>query len=171
MAAPTLLWNTFLGSVDYDDARGIVVDGNGNIYVTGMSDVTGWGTPINPLSGGDDAFVAKLNSSGALVWNTFLGSTDSDGATGIALDGSGNIYVTGYSYATWGVPVMTYSGLGDAFVAKLNSSGTLIWNTFLGSTPDDGATGIALDGSGNVYVAGWSNATWGTPVKSARGWP
>ena len=76
-----------------------------------------------------------------LSWNTFLGGSGNDYGNGIAVDTSGNVYVTGYSYATWGSPVRPYSGgSADAFVAKLNGSGALQWNTFLGGSNDDLAT-------------------------------
>src|SRR5439155_638026 len=80
--------------------------------------------------------------------------------------GSGNVYVTGYSTATWGSPVRAYSSGIDAFAAKLDSSGNLTWNTFLGGSGTDLGKGIAVDGSGNVYVAGYSNASWGSPVRA-----
>jgi hypothetical protein len=88
------------------------------------------------FSGDDDAYVAKLDASGNLIWNTFLGGSRSDLATALAVDGAGNIYVVGYSSATWGAPVRAFSGGYDAFAAKLDSSGHLIWNTFLGGPWD-----------------------------------
>ena len=72
------------------------------------------------------------------------------------MDSSGNVYVAGFSSATWGSPVRAFGGgTNDALVAKLNSSGSLVWNTFLGGTGDDKGNGIAVDSSGNVYVAGY----------------
>jgi hypothetical protein len=163
-----LLWNTFIGSGSSDYGYGIALDSSGNIYVTGTSDAT-WGTPVNAHSGGIDAFVAGMDSSGNLLWNTFLGSVSTDNSYDIALDGSGNIYVTGYSDATWGSPINAYSGGTDAFVAGMDSSGNLLWNTFLGSGSSDYGYGIALDSSGNIYVTGTSDATWGTPVNAHSG--
>ena len=97
-------------------------------------------------------------------WNTFLGSSAIEEGQGIAVDGSGNIFVTGTSYASWGSPPegMGFKGSSDAFVAKLNSSGQLLWNVFLGSAATDQGQGIAVDGSGNVFVTGYSDASWGT---------
>jgi hypothetical protein len=163
-----LLWNTFLGSANYDEGYGIALDSSGNIYVTGNSVAT-WGSPVNAYSGNVDAFVAGMDSSGNLIWNTFLGSTTNDYGNGIALDSSGNIYVTGKSDATWGSPVNAYSGGIDAYVASMDSSGNLVWNTFLGSTSHDEGYGITLDSSGNIYVTGKSDATWGSPVNSHSG--
>ena len=162
--AGALQWNTFLGAASADSAYGIALDGSGNVYVAGSSAGT-WGAPVNPYTGGGDAFAAKLDGSGVRQWNTFLGSAGADYAIGIALDGSGNVYLAGSSAGTWGNPVIPYAGGGDAFAAKLNTGGARQWNTFLGSAGDDSAIGIALDGSGYVYVTGSSAGTWGTPVR------
>lgn len=161
---PVLTWNTFLGGSSLDEGDDIIVDGSGNIYVTGYSDVS-WGNPIRAFTTIPDAFVAKLDPSGNLVWNTFLGGNGGDLGYGITLDASGNVYVTGNSNATWGAPIRAYTtGISDSFVAKLNTNGTLLWNTFLGGAGIDEAREIAVGGSGNVYVAGRSSSTWGSPV-------
>jgi hypothetical protein len=167
-SSSVLSWNTFMGSTSTDKGRAITVDGSGNVYVAGDSYAT-WGTPVNAYTGSYDIFVAKLNSSGELQWNTFIGSTSIDYASGIALDGSGNVYVLGDSFTSWGTPIDAHVGSRDAFVAKLNSSGELQWNTFMGSSGYNYGHGIAVDGSGNVYVAGTSPATWGTPVNAYVG--
>jgi len=99
-----------------------------------------------------------------LTWNTFLGGSGTDYGYAIAVDSGGNVYVAGSSTATWGSPVRTYTSGVDAFAAKLNSSGTLLWNTFLGGSGTDYGRGIAVDSSGNVYVGGDSTVTWGSPV-------
>jgi alpha-tubulin suppressor-like RCC1 family protein len=163
---PTLTWTTFLGGSGADEGWAVAVDGSGNVYVAGQS-YASWGSPVRAYGGGNyDAFAAKLDSSGNLIWNTFLGGSGDDEATGVAVDGSGNVYVSGLSSASWGSPVRAYGGSYDAFAAKLNSSGNLIWNTFLGGSGDDGGTAMALDGSGNAYVAGVSSASWGSPVRA-----
>ena len=164
-----LLWNTFLGGTGSDYSRGIAVDSSGNVYVAGLSN-SNWGSPIILYSSSWDSFVAKLNSSGALQWNAFLGGTGIDTGNGIVVDSSSNVYVTGFSSATWGNPVRLYSGNFDAFAAKLNSGGVLLWNTFLGENGDDTGWGIALDSSSNVYVTGYSYATWGSPVRAYSGY-
>jgi hypothetical protein len=163
-----LQWNTFLGSSSYEEARGIVLDASGNIYVAGIG-MASWGAPVNPHSGNEDAFVAKLNESGVLQWNTFLGTSENEGGLAIALDASGNVLVAGYSAASWGSPIIPHSGGADAFVAKLNNSGVLQWNTFLGSSSGDESRALATDTSGNAYVAGLSFATWGSPVNPYAG--
>ena len=103
-------------------------------------------------------------------WNTFLGSSANDQGQGIAVDGSGNLYVTGSSYASWGSPPagMEFKGSSDAFVAKLNPGGQLLWHVFLGSADTDQGQGIAVDGSGNVFVTGYSDAGWGANPPAVR---
>jgi uncharacterized repeat protein (TIGR01451 family) len=160
-----LVWLTFLGGSAADTGNGIALDKNGNIYVVGTSGSTWGASPIDPYPGGWYApYVAKLNSSGALQWNTFWGAGGLDDGRGIAVDGSANVYVTGDCYDTWGTPVVPFAGGTEACVAKLDTDGARQWNTFLGSAYSDGSPGIAVDGSGYVYVVGESSATWGTPV-------
>ena len=110
-------------------------------------------------------FVLKLDSSGAYQWHTFYGSSNADVTSqlmAIATDESGNVYVTGDSAATWNgpagqSPLHAHSGfLRDIFVLKLSSSGSYQWHTFYGSGGNDWGYGIATDGSGNVYVTGFS---------------
>src|SRR6185503_9703571 len=91
---------------------------------------------------------------------------------GIAVDGNGNVYVTGSSNATWGNPLRAFSGSSyDSFAAKLSSSGALTWNTLLGAggTGADRGFGIAVGGSGNIYITGSSDATWGNPLRAYTG--
>ncbi|MEJ2682958.1 MAG: SBBP repeat-containing protein [Candidatus Sulfobium sp.] len=165
---PIYQWNTFYGSSSDDYGNGIAVDGSGNVYVTGES-YAAWGSPLNAYTGGDDIVILKLNSSGVLQWNTFYGSSDDDYGAGIAVDGSGNVYVTGESSATWGSPLNAYTGHADISVLKLSSSGALQWNTFYGSSAYEEGSWMAVDGGGNVYVTGRGNATWGSPLNAYTG--
>lgn len=166
----TLIWNTFLGSDSNDDGTGITLDASGNVYISGNSNGT-WGTPVNPHSlDGQNGFVVKLDNSGALQWHTFMGTTDNDSSYTVytkrlALDASSNVFVTGHSHKTWGAPIdpfVSYPGVADGFVVKLNNSGVYQWHTFMGSVETDYAQGIDVDTSGNIYVAGQSRGTWGT---------
>lgn len=162
-----LQWNTFLGGSGGDNSLAITVDGSGNAYVTGYSGAT-WGSPVRAYTNANDVFVTKLNTNGALQWNTFLGGNGGEVGYDLALDASNNIYISGYGSATWGSPVRPYTAAGpnDAFAVKLNSSGVLQWNTFLGGSGDDYSHGVAVDASNNVYIAGFGSATWGTPVRA-----
>lgn len=160
-----LAWNTFLGSDSYgDDGHGVAADGKGNVFVVGNSSFS-WGSPIRPLSNPDsyDAFVAKLDGNGRLLWNTFLGTDGGaeDYAEDIVADGNGAAYVLGTSKGgSWGIPVRPYDYY-DAFVAKLDGAGSLVWNTFLGSSDWEDAGGLALDSHGHIFVAGTSYGDWG----------
>ena len=162
-----LQWYTFLGGNAFDYGRGIAIDGSSNVYVTGVSEDTWGDDPVRAHAGGWDAFAAKLNISGELMWHTFLGSSGSDWGRGIAVDSSGNVYSIGDSDATWGDdPVRAHAGGKDAFAAKLNSSGVLQWHTFLGSSANDWGYGTAVDDARYIFIAGASNSSWGTPVRA-----
>lgn len=166
-----LIWNTFLGGDQYNSYNsgyGIAIDNIGNSYITGDSYTT-WGEPVRPFSGGYDAFVAKLDGSGHLLWNTFLGGTSSDIGYGISVDATGNIFVTGNSNRTWGSPILPFQRI-SAFVAKLNPNGTLLWNTFLGKNNSrTEGYGIAVDNDGSCFVTGFSDKSWGFPVRPWAG--
>jgi uncharacterized delta-60 repeat protein len=160
-------WHTFYGAAGSDYGYGIAVDSSGNVYVTGYSYATWNGpdgeSPLNAHTGGSDMVIVKLNSEGAHQWHTFYGSSNNDFGYGIAVDSSGNVYVTGESHSNWGLPANPYTGGGDIVIVKLNSAGTYQWHTFHGSVGYDAGYSIAVDSSGNVYVTGYSSATWNGP--------
>jgi Beta-propeller repeat len=172
------------GSGGGDKGYRIAVDASGNAYVTGIAFSPDF--PTTPggyqttFGGSGDAFVTELNAAGtALVYSTFLGGSGVDNSYpnntggGIAVDGHGNIYVTG---TTWGVNFPTSvtdnfptknamqatygGGQFDAFVAEINPSqpgaASLVYSTYLGGSDQDASYGIAVDGSGNAYVTGFT---------------
>jgi hypothetical protein len=163
-------WHTFYGSVSNDWGHSIALDRSGDVYVTGYSGGAWLGdgdkNPIHSYVNHFDIFVLKLNGNGAYQWHTFYGSGGTGGGYGIAVDRSGNVYVTGRSWATWqgergANPKHAYRGERDKFVLKLNGNGTYQWHTFYGSLGgDDQGWAIGVDGSGNVYTTGQSNAAW-----------
>ena len=148
-------WNTFYGSASNDYGNGITVDTSGNVYVAGGSSAT-WGTPLNPHSGYCDIVVLKLNSSGVYQWHTFYGSASDDCGTGIVVDTSGNVYVTGYSQPPGDHPstliVVIMTSLYSNSTARGYTSGT----PSMGRANSDFGNSIAVDTSGNIYVAGHS---------------
>jgi hypothetical protein len=165
-----LIYSTYLGGSGNDEGYGIAVDSTGNAYVTGHTSSTNFPT-MNPLqpanAGGNDVFVAKINSAGsALVYSTYLGGSSDDYGVGIAVDSAGNAYVTGYTAST-DFPMMnplqsdnTSVNGYDAFVAKLDPTGSaLVYSTYLGGSADDDGLGIAVDGAGNAFVTGKTNST------------
>ncbi len=168
---PVILYSTYLGGSSGDSGLGIAVDAAGNAYVTGSTSSVDF--PVeNPFQGsyrpGDysDAFVSKFSASGSsLVYSTYLGGLGQDIAQGIALDSSGNAYVTGSTisadFPTVNPFQATLKGISntDAFVAKLNPSGNqLLYSTYLGGFLQDAGNAIAVDSSGNAYVAGYTDS-------------
>jgi hypothetical protein len=164
-----LVYSTYLGGSDLDGAYGIAVDSSGSAYVTGYTASTNF--PITPgvaqsyFGGWHDGFVTKLTSDGsALAYSTFLGGNYYDGGYAIAIDSSGNAYVTGSTWSsnfstTAGAVQSTYSGSNDGFITELNSNASaLIYSTYLGSSNYEYGTAIAVDASGNVYVSGYTNS-------------
>ena len=185
---PTLTYATYLGGSDNESSRGVAVDASGNFYVTGFTfslDLPHTGGSFQPSyhggspqsDTGGDAFVAKYTPAGALVYVTYLGGGKGvnspvgadDAGDAIAVDSAGNAYVTGYT-SSLDFPIVkgsyqtTFGGqtanqnlgpFGDAFVAKLNPTGTaLVYSTYLGGSGDERGTAIAVDSKGNAYVGG-----------------
>ena len=166
----SLLYSTYLGGSDEDVAYAIAVDGLGNTYVAGETLSPDFpnspGVIQTSKLGSYDAFVASLNASGtALNYSTFLGGSSDDHAYGVAVDSSGNAYVTGYTASTdfphtAGVVQPHIGGGYDAFVTEVNPSGTaLVYSTFLGGSGDDFAFAIAVDNIGNAYLTGDTSST------------
>jgi hypothetical protein len=165
----TLIWNTFLGGSGDDCGYGIALDSDNTVLVTGNSSASWGASPVRDYTDDTDCFAAKLSNSGSLIWNSFLGDKGPDGGSGIAVDPKGNAYVSGCSSTAWGSPIRAYSNKVDAFVVKLDHTGSLAWTTFLGGDGNDSAQAIALDSSGNIYAGGYAGATWGSPLKAFAG--
>jgi hypothetical protein len=133
---PVYQWHTFYGSTGSDDyGYGIALDSAGGVYVVGSSPDSwngpGGESPLNPHGGGYSSIViVKLDSAGAYQWHTFYGSTDRDYGYGIAVDSSGNVYVSGESYDSWGSPLNPHAGGGnsDLVIVKLDSAGAYQWH-------------------------------------------
>jgi len=156
-AAGAHQWTTTFGGTGNDYGYGVAVDGSGNVHVAGFfRNTVDFGAGDVTSAGLDDAFVTKLNSSGAHQWTNTFGSTSNDYGRGVAVDGSGNVYTTGYFEGTvdFGAGDVTSAGDEDAFVTKLNSSGAHQWTNTYGGTARDRAEDVAVDGSGNVHVTG-----------------
>ncbi len=161
-------YSTYLGGANFDNATSIGVDSLGNAYVTGQTFSTDFPkqNPIRTtLSGPTDAFVTKINSAGSgLVYSTYLGGSDSDTGTGIAIDSSGNAYVCGSTLSTNfpnnGALQPSLSGTSDAFITKVNATGSAFsFSTYFGGTGTETTGGIALDGAANIYVVGQTTST------------
>ena len=161
---PVLAYSTYLGGAGDDQAAAIAVDANGNAYVTGITNSSAFpiagGIAPNTFVGFDDVFVSELNPAGtALVFSTYIGGTGHDAGRGIAVDSTG-IYVAGETGSDdFPITPTTFSpdqnGGLDGFALKLNPDGaSLAWSGFIGGEIDDSAAALAIDSTGNVYVAG-----------------
>lgn len=154
----TVIYTRTLGGSDIDTGRGIAVDAAGNVAVVG--DTASANFPLlNPADGRfggvvrtfgspdqGDAFAARYDASGTLVFSTYLGGTGVDIAYAVAIDAAGNTLVGGYTEST--------SPSGDGFVSKISPAGALLWTKTLAGSAMDSVSALAVDGGGNVYAAG-----------------
>ena len=137
-------WQRTLGGTSSDQNGGVAVDSSGNVYITGYTNSAGQGDA--------DALIVKYNTSGVIQWQRTLGGSNAEYGYGIAVDSSGNVYISGTTN-TAGVIVGGY----DMLIAKYNSSGTIQWQRTLGLSNNDQGNSIGVDSSGNVYVVGYEN--------------
>jgi hypothetical protein len=158
-AGNALVYSTYLGGTNDDFGYGIAVDSSGSAYVTGWTTSTDFPT-ASPLqaanAGAQDAFVSKLNAAGsALVYSTYLGGNGDDRGSGIALDSSGNAYVTGAGGTNFPTVNPLEATPAGIFVTEVNAAGSaLVYSTYLGGTTGQSVNGIAVDSSGDAYVTG-----------------
>ena len=153
----TFQWANSYGGSGQDYGYGIAVDSSGNSYITGyFRNTVDFGDGNVSSAGFTDIFVLKLNSSGTFQRVNTYGSISADYGYGIAVDSSGNSYITGYFANTidFGGGNVTTNGNWDVFVLKLNSSGTFQWVNTYGGTALDYGYGVAVDSSGNSYATG-----------------
>jgi Secretion system C-terminal sorting domain/Beta-propeller repeat len=162
-ASGNALWAKTFGGIDGDLGNAIAIDPAGNIYITGWFTsanlVMDSYTLTNSTAGTSDVFVAKLNSNGTTLWAKSAGGALSDRGHGIAVDGTGNVFVTGVFGSTsinFGTGALTNiaSGTTDFFIVKYNTSGTAQWSKSCGGTGADTGLSAATDSIGNVYVTG-----------------
>ncbi len=159
-----MIYSTYLGGGGPETGYAIAVDADGFAYVAGATQSSNF--PVTPeaystTAGNVDAFVTKLNQAGNdREYSTILGGSGADFIRGIAIDQSGNAYVTGQTASTnfsitTGALDTDLGGPLDAFVAKLNPAASdLVYSTYLGGSDEDIGNAIAVDSSGNAYVAG-----------------
>ncbi|MDX6288212.1 MAG: hypothetical protein QOH42_11, partial [Blastocatellia bacterium] len=180
----SLLYSTYVGGSGTDRGSGVVIDANGNAYVagyTGSADFPTDGAFQNFFGGSFDAFVAKIDTNGSgaasLIFCSYLGGIGDDKAYGIAIDSGGNnIYVTGQTSSN-NFPVLNpaqpaFGGSFDAFIARISTTGTKIYASYLGGTSDDRGSGIAVNSAGAAYVTGFTSSTnfpTVTPLQIANG--
>ncbi len=175
--AGSLVYSTLLGGNGFDTGSGIAVDGSGHAYVTGSTGSADFPTTTSAYSttnaGNSDAFVTELNTTGVISYSTLLGGSGDDHGQAIAVNGSGNAYVTGSTGSAdfprvnalgaagsgCSGPTSTNGG-ADAFVTELNVSGSApVYSTYLGGNGADAGYGIAVDSAGDAYVTGSTAST------------
>lgn len=175
-----LVYCGYIGGSNIDTGRSIAVDSNGRAYVTGTTYSAQDTFPVvaGPdltFNGDRDAFVARVKADGTGVeYCGYIGSSNEEHGYGIAVDGSGNAYVTGTAYTSQdtfpviGGPDLTFNGNRDAFVAKVKADGTgLEYCGYIGGDNSDYGYGIAIDNIGNAYITGCTYSTEVTfPVKA-----
>lgn len=173
----SVIYSTYIGGSNNEQANDIAVDASGNAYITGFTKSTDFditsGVFQTSHAGGDDVYVTKINASGSsLLYSTFIGGSSNDIALGIKVDGSGNAYVCGRTQSsnydiTSGAYQTTLAGGNDIFVTKVNSNGTaLLYSTFIGGSSDEEASAIAIDGSGNAYITGYTMSSTNFDITS-----
>jgi len=168
------LWAKKAGGTSSENGLSIATDSSGNSYVIGgFWETASFGSIILESNGNADIFVAKLDSSGNWLWATKAGGNDRDYGYDIAIDSSGNSYVTGFfnGTASFGGTTLTSSGQEDIFVAKLDSNGNWLWAKKAGGTSSENGLSIATDSSGNSYVIGgfWETASFGSIILESNG--
>lgn len=175
-ASGSPIYSTFLGGGGADNGKGITVDADGNVYITGSTQSAGFPMRFpyeDTHAGAFDLFVAKLTPDGSqLAYSTFLGGFDIDIGNDIAIDLSGAAYVTGYTQSADFPMSNAYDpshngGFRDVFVSKMSPDGSiLVYSTFLGGAGSDRAEGIDVDLNGCAYVTGETPSN-GFPTRSA----
>ncbi|MDI6850160.1 MAG: SBBP repeat-containing protein [Candidatus Saccharicenans sp.] len=175
-AGTAIVYGGYLGGSLTDNASSVAVDGSGRAYVVGTTESSDFPVKTGPdtsYNGKKDAFICRVAATGAsLDWSGFIGGTQDDIGTWVALDSSANVYLTGYTASSQGNlfpvrtgPYLTHKGGLDAFVAKVASAGnSIVYCGYIGGTGDDYGAGIAVSQNGEAYVVGATNSQSGFPL-------
>ncbi len=183
---PTIEFSDLLGGSNLEEGTGITIDNQGNTYITGSTNSIDFPITSNAIQnrfggnnefGRGDAFVAKYSPDGTLIYATYIGGSGEDFGTDIAIDITGDIYVTGNTnsvdFPTVNALQNTYGGgefSGDAFVVKLSNDGSnILYSTYLGGQDNDFSSGISVDNNGNAYITGDTGARLRFPIQPILG--
>lgn len=142
-----VLWGKQFGTPSYDNAQGVAGDGSNNAYVVGET----YGS-LAGSRGGQDGFIRKYTSSGGVAWTKQFGTGGTDSAQDVATFGTNVVYVTGYTTGNLAGRVGSY----DAYLIKYTAAGGVAWTRQFGTSVEDLAQDVAVDGSGNAYVVGYT---------------
>ena len=161
-----LLFSTYFGGLNDDVGYGIAVDSLRNMYITGSTfsvNFIGKNAYNSTYGGNGDCFVTKLDQDGNVTFSTFLGGSKQDICYAISVDANGNTYITGQTYSpnfpTKNNIIHSFDGKSDVFLAKLSSTGSLIYSILYGSSNNDAGYGLTVDSIGNCFITGISNAS------------
>ncbi len=173
--SPNLDWGTYYGSANDEAGNSTAVDPAGNVVLAGQSNsstniATTGAFQVIYGGGTNDAFVAKFNSAGALQWCTYYGGNGDDNGLSVAVTNGGLIYLAGQttstaSIATGGAHQTAYGGLFDAFLVKLDGTGSMLWATYYGGATYDSGNAVATDALGNAFLIGFTDS----PTQIASG--
>jgi hypothetical protein len=156
------LWSQRFGSTQDDQARGVTTDAAGNVYVTGKFRVTvSFGGGNHTSAGQDDIFLARYNADGYFLWSQSYGSTSTDIGGSVAVDGSGNVLLTGVfsGSVSFGGGSLISAGLYDGVLAKYDAGGAHQWSQRVGGNNWDVPAVVLADASGNAFLAGYFAGT------------
>lgn len=169
-----IIWGTYYGGSNTDVIHDIVIDNDNNIYITGYtnstSNIATNGSHRDQKSGGYDAFLVKLDSSGKRLWGTYFGNTGDDFGVRLVITKNNDILLAGTTNSnigitTSGVYKPTYGGGGsDAFIAQFNALGTFVGATYLGGDKEERVNGLAVDDLNNIYIVGSTRSKIGLAV-------
>ncbi len=160
-----LVWATYLGTTNFESGEKICMSPDGNIVFTGYSNGNGLPTLAAyqaTNNGNYDCFVGKINPNGNLIWLTYFGKSGSEFAYDIKTDATGNIFIggttTSTNLATSGAFQTTHGGATDAYIAKFNSNGSLVWCTYYGGSSSEDIHALTIDNSSNIIGVGESHS-------------
>jgi hypothetical protein len=172
------LWCTYFGGSGDEYCWGITLDGAGNIYWAGNTSSTTAmatvGSHQTTYGGGvNDGFIAKFSPTGTIIWSTYYGGGGDDGLGDVTTDPSGNVYFAGNTNSTTGVITpgalqSTITGGADLLYGSMTTSGSLLYGSYYGGNADETGYTIINDGSGNVYISGFTNSTTGLATPGAH---
>lgn len=178
---PGLAWCTYIGGLSYDIAFNVAIDNAENVFASGQTQswasIATTGAYSTTISGVDDAFLSKFNSAGTIQWSTYYGGGSEDWAHALTVDGGGNAYIAGHTWSSSGIATtgahQTYwagasASWGDAFLAKFNPAGGVVWSTYYGGSGDDIGAGLTVTGAGDILMTGGTASLWGVATTGAH---
>lgn len=159
-ASGNMLWAKDIGGASFDYGDAVKADASGNVIVTGTfnsSTLTIGSFTLTNAGPNEDAFVAKYDANGNVLWATSIGGNDADLGYGVTEDANGNVFVAGSFRSptmTVGSTTFTNSGFADIFIVKYDSNGNVVWAKSAGGTSIDEASSVSVDPTGNIFITG-----------------